>query len=451
MEMRDQNQSSYTVSIHYDWRLYREDIAGSIAHARMLARQKILSIEDRDILIKGLTKIREEIESGEFPWRHELEDIHMNIEARLYELIGEPAGRLHTARSRNDQVATDLRLYLLRVADETNELISQFQKVLLNSAESHMDVVMPGYTHLQRAQPILLAHHILAYFHMFNRDRSRFQQVRNSADVLPLGSGALAGVPYLLDREFVARELGFAKISSNSMDAVSDRDFVIEYLSASSIMMMHVSRLAEELVLWSSAEFGFVHFSDEHTTGSSIMPQKRNPDIAELARGRSGRVFGHLMGLLVVLKGLPLTYNRDLQEDKEGLFDTIDTVQNTLKALTESFAGLEFKVATMRDAADKSYSLATDIADYLVGKGMPFRRAHGVVNDLVRTAEGTKKSLSEMTLEEYQAFSPLFGADIFSVTLDSSLAARDVHGGTAPQRVKEALREAWRMLSDQES
>jgi argininosuccinate lyase len=451
MEMRAEKQSSYTVSIHYDWRLYREDISGSIAHVRMLARQKILSIEDRDVLIKGLTKVREEIESGEFPWRHDLEDIHMNIEARLYELIGEPAGRLHTARSRNDQVATDLRLYVLRIADETIELIRGFQRVLLNTAQSHLNIVMPGYTHLQRAQPVLLAHHILAYFEMFNRDRCRFQQVRIAADVLPLGSGALAGAPYLLDREFVAKELGFTKVSSNSMDAVSDRDFVIDYLSASSIMMMHVSRLAEELVLWSSSEFDFVQFSDKHTTGSSIMPQKRNPDIAELARGRSGRVFGHLIGLLVVLKGLPLTYNRDLQEDKEALFDAIDTVQNTLRALTEAFAGLEFKAIAMRDAADQNYSLATDIADYLVSKGMPFRRSHGVVNSLVRSAEVSKKSLSEMTLEEYQAFSPLFDTDVFKITLDSALAARDVRGGTAPQRVKEALREAWGTLSGQES
>ena len=323
--------SDYTVSIHYDRRLFRHDIAGSIAHARMLANTGTISPEDADAIIDGLKQIEVEIESGGFPWDPSLEDLHMNIESRLHQLIGPAAGRLHTGRSRNDQVATDMRLYTLEAGRNTIRGLRQVQQALISLGRRYRNALMPGYTHLQRAQPVLFAHHVLAYFQMLQRDVSRFEEGINRCDVLPLGSGALAGVPYPSDREAVARELEFSQISPNSMDAVSDRDFVVDYLSAASLCMMHLSRLSEELVLWHSREFRFIRLADEYTTGSSIMPQKRNPDFAELARGRTGRVYGHLMAMLTVLKGLPLTYNRDLQEDKEALFDTVDTLTSTLE------------------------------------------------------------------------------------------------------------------------
>ena len=438
---------AYTASIAYDRRLYREDIAGSVAHARMLAKQGIVSEKEAETIVMGLTSIRQEIESGAFPWREELEDIHMNIEARLHEKVGDVAGKLHTARSRNDQVATDLRLYVKRAIQETLEHLGALQSALLAQAEANLEVVMPGYTHMQRAQPVLLAHHLLAYFHMMERDAERFREARTRADVLPLGSGALAGSPYPLDREFVARELGFSRASENSMDAVADRDFVLDYLYAAAATMMHLSRMAEELVLWSSEEFGFVRFADEYTTGSSIMPQKRNPDFAELARGRTGRVYGHLMALLTVLKGLPLTYNRDLQEDKEGLFDTVDTLLATLSAFAGMVGTLQFNAKRMRHAAEGGgYILATDLADYLVLRGLPFRQAHSVLAELTRYAQAQGKGFGELTLEECQRFSPLFEADVFQVTLESALEARDVPGGTAPKRVKRALQEARKRL-----
>ena len=436
----------YTVSIAYDRRLYREDIAGSVAHARMLARQEIIAAKDAESIVEGLGAIRREIEEGSFPWREELEDIHMNIEARLHEVIGDAAGALHTARSRNDQVATDMRLYVMRCIDETLQAVRGLQGALLDRAEAHLEAVIPGYTHLQRAQPVLLSHHLLAYVHMLERDTERFRQARTRADVLPLGSAALAGSPYPLDRESVAAELGFSRVSANSMDAVTDRDFVIDYLSAAAVAMAHLSRMAEELVLWSSEEFSFVSLPEAYVTGSSIMPQKRNPDFAELARGRTGRVYGHLVALLTVLKGLPLTYNRDLQEDKEALFDTVDTLLPTLRVFAGMVEGLRFDVDRMRAAAEGGYSLATDLADYLVRKGVPFRRAHGAVADLVRYAQAQGKGLREMDLREYQQFSPLFEADVLDLTVEQALAARDVPGGTAPDRVRAALQEARRLL-----
>ena len=440
----------YTVSIAYDRRLYREDIAGSVAHARMLARQGIIAAKDAESIVEGLGTIRGEIEEGSFPWREELEDIHMNIEARLHEVIGDAAGALHTARSRNDQVATDMRLFVMRCIDETLQGVRGLQRALLDRAEAHLDAVIPGYTHLQRAQPVLLSHHLLAYVHMLERDAERFRQARSRTDVLPLGSAALAGSPYPLDRESVAAELGFSRVSANSMDAVTDRDFVIDYLSAAAVAMAHLSRMAEELVLWSSEEFSFVRLPEAYVTGSSIMPQKRNPDFAELARGRTGRVYGHLVALLTVLKGLPLTYNRDLQEDKEALFDTVDTLLPTLRVFAGMVEGLRFDVDRMRAAAEGGYALATDLADYLVRKGVPFRRAHGAVADLVRSAQAQGKGLRELDLQEYQRFSPLFEADVLDLTVEQALAARDVPGGTAPARVRTALREARRLLEASE-
>ena len=438
--------SNYTSSIHYDRRLYRQDIAGSVAHARMLARQGIISEKDAERIVMGLGSIRQEIEEDTFPWREELEDIHMNIEARLFDRIGEVAGKLHTARSRNDQVALDMRLYTKTVIDDVLKGIHALQSALVSQAEAHQEVVMPGYTHLQRAQPVLLAHHLLAYFHMLQRDRERFQQAYKRADVLPLGSGALAGVPYPIDREFVAQELGFSRMSENSMDAVSDRDFLVEFHSAAALGMMHLSRLAEEIILWSSEEFGFIRLADEFTTGSSIMPQKRNPDFAELARGKTGRVYGHLMGILTMLKGLPLTYNRDLQEDKEGFFDTVDTLIPTLNAFTGMVSTLQVRAERMEAAAQDSYMLATDMADYLVAKSTPFREAHSIVSRLSQYAMEQNKGFHQLTLKEYQQFSAKFLQDLFSVTLRSSVAARNVPGGTAPEQVEKAIATAKQLL-----
>jgi len=434
---------SYTASIHYDRRLYKEDIAGSIAHARMLGDRGVISSEEAKTIITGLEIIRSEIAEEIFPWNQDLEDLHMNIESRLHELIGETAGKLHTARSRNDQIATDMRLYVRGVADEAAVQIRILQRALVFQAEQHVHTAIPGYTHLQRAQPIVLAHHLLAYFQMFERDLERFSQTRTRANVLPLGSGALAGSPYPLDRESVAKELEFDGITKNSMDAVSDRDFVLDYLYAASACMAHLSRLGEEFVLWSSEEFGFLRLGEGDTTGSSIMPQKRNPDLAELARGRTGRVYGHLMGILTVIKGLPLAYNRDLQEDKEALFDTVDTLLSTLAAVARMVDGASFNVERMHQAADGGgYSLATELADYLARKGVPFRQAHGIVRNLTLYAAEAAKRFDEMTLEEYRRFSPHFDDDILGITVDSALDARRVPGGTAPSQVEAALKRA---------
>jgi argininosuccinate lyase len=443
---KETKKSAYTVSLAYDRRLYRQDVAGSIAHARMLAKQGIIAEKDAERIVMGLGAIRQEIEEGSFPWKEDLEDLHMNIEARLFEKIGDVAGKLHTGRSRNDQVATDMRLYCKEAIGETQANIKALQAALLATAEANRTVVIPGYTHLQRAQPVLFSHHLLAYFHMLQRDRERFQQCLSRTDVLPLGSGALAGVPYPLDRDQVARELGFGGISWNSMDAVADRDFLVEYHAAAALGMMHLSRLAEEMVLWSSQEFGFIRLDDAYTTGSSIMPQKRNPDFAELARGKTGRVYGHLVGILTILKGLPLTYNRDLQEDKEGFFDTVDTLLGTLDVFAGMIATLTVNAERAREASQDGYMLATDLADYLVSKGEPFRSAHGIVSELTRNAEAQGKGLAELTLEEYRKFSPRFDEDVYDINVDSSIAARDVPGGTSPRRVDEALKEAHGLL-----
>lgn len=432
----------YTASISFDWRLYRQDIAASIAHARMLAKQGIIPGDDAAAIVRGLEEVREEIERGEFPFRQELEDIHLNVEARLREKIGEAAGRLHTARSRNDQIATDMRLFVMEACDGASAALRGFQAALLDVAGANREAVVPGYTHLQRAQPLLLAHHLLAYFEMLDRDGERFADCRRRADALALGAGALAGVPYPIDREFVARELGFSRLAENSVDAVADRDFVVEFQAAAAITMSHLSRLAEEIVLWSSEEFGFVRLPEEFATGSSIMPQKRNPDVAELARAKTGRVYGNLMAILTTLKGLPLAYNRDLQEDKQPLFDTVDTLLPTLDVLAAMLPALRIDAARAEAAAAASYTLATDLADYLVRKGTPFRQAHQAVAELVRYAQSQAKALGELSLAELRRFSPLFEEDALRLDVRSAIEARDVPGGTAPRRVAAALKRA---------
>jgi argininosuccinate lyase len=442
----DEQARDYAASIPFDRRLYRQDIEGSIAHARMLAKQGIVAGSDAAAIIRGLDSIRKEIERGKFQFKTELEDIHMNIEARLFEKIGEVAGKLHTARSRNDQMALDLRLFVKEETGKTIGKIRALQISLVELAAANKDVIMPGYTHLQQAQPVLLAHHLLAYFEMFQRDKERFHDCLRRTDVLPLGSGALAGVPYPIDREFLARRLGFGKVSSNSLDAVSDRDFIVEYEAAAAIAMMHLSRLAEELILWSSSEFDFIEISEAFTTGSSIMPQKKNPDVAELARGKTGRVYGHLLGILTVMKSLPLAYNRDMQEDKEALFDTVDTLQASLEAFAGMVKTIDVNTERIAQAMRADYILATDLADYLVKKGMPFRKAHGVIAKLSEYALDKGKNFRELRRKEYREFSPLFTGDVYDITPESSVAARNVVGGTSPQQVAKALRRARRLI-----
>jgi argininosuccinate lyase len=414
----------------------------------MLAKQGIISDKETEIITRGLTAIGEEIEQGKFEFKPGLEDIHMNIESRLIDIVGEVGGKLHTARSRNDQVALDLRLFAKEAISETLTRLREFQKALIDLAEANKGTVMPGYTHLQPAQPILLAHHLLAYFEMLQRDVDRFNDCLKRTDVMPLGSGAMAGVAYNIDREFLARELGFSKISQNSVDAVSDRDFAIEYEAAASLCMLHISRLAEEIVLWSSAEFDFIELDEAYATGSSIMPQKKNPDVAELARGKTGRVYGKLMALLTTMKALPLSYNRDMQEDKEGLFDTVDTLLATLEVFTGMVKTLRVKADNMGLRVKQGYLLATDLADYLVKKGETFRNAHSAVGKLVSYAVEKGKSLGEVSLAEYKKFSPLFEEDIYSVTTESSMAARDVIGGTAPKQVGRALAAARKAIGE---
>ena len=433
---------AYTSSIEIDARMVAEDIAASIAHARMLGKQRIIPKKDADAIVRGLTEILRDHERGALKLRHDLEDVHMNVEVMLAEKIGPAAGRLHTARSRNDQVATDFRLYARSACARAVEALLTIESALLDLAEANKTAVMPGYTHLQRAQPVLFAHHLLAYVQMFERDCIRFRCAALMADESPLGSGALAGSPYPLDRAAVAAELGFSDITANSIDAVSDRDFAVDYLAAAALCMVHVSRLAEELVLWSSAEFAFIRLPDAFATGSSIMPQKKNPDVAELARGRSGRAIGALVAMLTALKGLPLAYNRDLQEDKPLFFETEDTLLSTLRVLAEMLPAIHVDAPRTRKAAAANYSLATDYADYLARKGLPFREAHEAVGKLVRYAEGKGVELSRLSLEELRRFSPLFAADATKINLASSLRSRDVPGGTAPRRVAAALRKA---------
>ena len=444
----DNSAARYTASIPFDWRLYRHDIAGSIAHASMLARQGIIPAEEARAITDGLAAIGEEIEQGRFQFKPELEDIHMNIEARLIEKVGEVGGKLHTARSRNDQVALDLRLFAKEAIAETLLKLKEFQRALVTQAEANKDVIIPGYTHLQPAQPVLIAHHLLAYFEMLWRDVDRFTGCLERTDVMPLGSGALAGVAYDIDREFVARELGFKQVSRNSLDAVSDRDFVIEYEAAAGLCLMHLSRLAEEIILWSSAEFDYIELDDAYATGSSIMPQKKNPDIAELGRGKTGRVYGHLMAMLTTMKGLPLAYNRDLQEDKEGFFDTVDTLLSTLEVFTGMVSTLKVKPESTGQAVNRGYILATDVADYLVKKGSAFRTAYDTVARLVAYATEKGKSFAELSLDEYRQFSPLFTDDVYSITVESSLAARNTTGGTAPVQVAQAIATARKILGD---
>ena len=436
----------YTVSLDYDRRLYHHDIKGSKAHARMLCKQGIISDDDATLICEGLGVIEREIDEDKFPWDVSLEDIHMNIESRLTQNIGAAGGRLHTGRSRNDQISLDLRMYTKDVIETTLSGIKKVQSALLELASANSNVIMPGYTHLQRAQPVLFAHHMLAYFRMFTRDGGRFKDCYARVDVMPLGSGALAGVPYPTDREFLATELGFSAVTNNSMDAVSDRDFLLEFQAAASICMMHFSRLSEEMVIWSSREFGFIKLDEGYTTGSSIMPQKRNPDFAELARGKTGRVYGNLFSLFTVLKGLPLTYNRDLQEDKEGFFDTVDTLLATLNVYEGMLGSLKVIGERMSEFANESYMLATDMADYLVSKEVPFREAHGIMRNLCDYCEDQGKELKELSLSEYHAFSNVFEDDVYNITALSSVEARDNLGGTAPSQVEQELGEARRQM-----
>ncbi|MBT7290219.1 MAG: argininosuccinate lyase [Chloroflexi bacterium] len=443
----DKKVESYQASIMFDRRLYVYDIYGSIAHASMLGKQGIITEQEAELITGGLKAIREEIDKGDFEFKKELEDIHLNIENRLFEKIGDVAGKLHTARSRNDQVALDMRLYTKGAVMLTIERLIELQSVVVDLADENKSVIIPGYTHLQRAQPILLAHYLLAYHDMLTRDIGRFQDMMKRVDVMPLGSGALAGVPYPIDREYVAKELGFAAISSNSIDAVSDRDFLLEYSAAAAIAMMHISRFAEEMIIWSSQEFGFVEMDDGYATGSSIMPQKKNPDVAELARGKTGRVYGNLFSLLTIMKSLPLAYNKDLQEDKEGFFDTVDTLLMTLEVTAGMIATLKVNADVTGIAADGPYILATDLADYLVGKGLPFRQAHGVLGKLVQYGLGKGKSLRELSLEEFKSFSDVFDKDVYDISVQTSIDSRDVPGGTASGRVSDALKKAKETLN----
>ncbi len=427
----------YTASVFFDKRLWKADIDGSLAHAEMLAAQGILSAEDHAAIQRGMAQIREEIEAGRFEWKLDLEDVHLNIEARLTELVGLAGKRLHTGRSRNDQVATDVRLWLRSEIDEIAVLLNALQLALVDVAEKNAETILPGFTHLQVAQPVAFGHHLLAYVEMFARDAERMADVRRRVNRLPLGAAALAGTSYPLDRERVARTLGMEAVCQNSLDAVSDRDFAIEFSAAAALVMVHVSRLSEELILWMSQSFGFIDLADRFCTGSSIMPQKKNPDVPELARGKSGRVVGHLMGLITLMKGQPLAYNKDNQEDKEPLFDTVDTLKDTLRIFAEMAAGITVKPEAMERAAMRGYATATDLADYLVKKGLPFRDAHEVVAHAVKTAITQARDLSALSLDELKAFDARIEADVFEVlSLRGSLNARNILGGTAPDQVR---------------
>lgn len=433
----------FNSSIQFDHRLWQEDIDGSLAHVKMLAAVGVLSAAEADTIGRGLAEIRAEIEQGQFDFSPELEDIHMHIEHRLMEKIGPVGGKVHTARSRNDQVALDTHLYVRRQVDKVLDLITALQRELIQQAEKRLDVVMPGYTHLQHAQPVLLAHHLLAYVHMLQRDRQRFLDCRERADLMPLGAGALAGTGFPIDRELVAKELGFSALYENSLDAVSDRDYILEFLAAAAICMVHLSRLAEELILWSSQEFAFVELDEAYSTGSSIMPQKKNPDVPELVRGKAGRVAGHLLALLMTVKGLPLAYNKDLQEDKEALFDTVDTLTACLSIFAPLIATLKVNRDRMRQAISGDFSTATDLADYLARRGLPFREAHAVVGRLVQLCLDQGKSLEDLSLKELQQASTLFEPDaLAALTPEAAVAARTSSGGTALEQVKLQLARA---------
>ncbi|WP_332814998.1 argininosuccinate lyase [Ramlibacter sp.] len=438
----------YTASVGFDQRLWRADIQGSLAHAAMLAAQGIISAQDLADIRRGLAQVAQEIESGSFEWKLELEDVHLNVEARLTQLVGDAGKRLHTGRSRNDQVATDVRLWLRGEIDLIAGLLSQLQQALLGLAERNADVILPGFTHLQVAQPVSFGHHMLAYVEMFARDAERMADVRKRVNRLPLGAAALAGTSYPLDREAVAAELGMEGVCQNSLDAVSDRDFAIEFTAAATLAMVHVSRLSEELVLWTSQNFGFIRIADRFTTGSSIMPQKKNPDVPELARGKTGRVAGHLVALVTLMKGQPLAYNKDNQEDKEPLFDTVDTLRDTLRIFADMMDGITVDAQAMEQAARRGFATATDLADYLVRKGLPFRDAHETVAHAVRAAQQQGCDLSELPLATLQGFHPSIGQDVFQVlSLRGSLDARKVLGGTAPEQVRAQVARHRRRLA----
>ena len=427
----------YTSSVFFDKRLWQADIEGSLAHAAMLAKQGIITAADHAAIEKGMTQIAQEIEAGQFDWKLDLEDVHLNIEARLTQIAGDAGKRLHTGRSRNDQVATDVRLWLRGEIDLISGLLVEVQKALLELADRNVDVILPGFTHLQVAQPVSFGHHMLAYVEMFSRDAERMADVRKRVNMLPLGAAALAGTSYPLDREFVAKTLGMDGVCQNSIDAVSDRDFAIEFTAAASIAMVHISRLSEELVLWMSQNFGFIQLADRFTTGSSIMPQKKNPDVPELARGKTGRVVGHLMGLLTLMKGQPLSYNKDNQEDKEPLFDTADTLKDTLRIFAEMIGGITVQPEAMEKAALKGYATATDLADYLVKKGLPFRDAHETVAHAVKAAVSHQVDLSELPLAVLKQFNAAIEKDVYDVlSLRGSVNARNILGGTAPAQVR---------------
>jgi len=442
-EKTDRLVEVFTSSINIDKRLYSYDIEGSIAHCRMLARQSIITEEDASLLIQGLGKIKRDIERGEFLFDDSLEDIHMHIESRLFEDTGKVAQKLHTARSRNDQIALDVRMYL---RDETLNILKNLvslRELIVDFAKVYIDTVLPGYTHLQRAQPVLLSHHMMAYYEMFSRDCGRFRDALKRINIMPLGSAALAGTTYPIDREYTAELLGFPEVSANSIDSVSDRDFIIEFLAAASLCMVHLSRISEELVLWSSSEFGFIELPDSFSTGSSIMPQKKNPDVPELVRGKTGRVFGDLIALLSIMKSLPLAYNRDMQEDKGPLFDAVDTLKACVEIYIKMLPNIEIKKETMLGAASRGFLNATDMADYLVAGGMPFRQAHSCIGKIVSYAVNENKELHEMTLKELKPFSSLFKKDVFDIlTTRQMIDRRKSFGGTATENVKAAIKQA---------
>ena len=446
-EPTDAFVEAFTASIGFDWRLYRHDIQGSIAHATMLAHVGVLSDEESQQIVAGLKAIQEDIETGRLQWSVALEDVHMNIESRLIERIGEVGKKLHTGRSRNDQVATDIRLWLRDSIDLLIAELRRLQQGLLELAEREAHTIMPGFTHLQTAQPVTFGHHMMAWFEMLERDHARLVDCRKRVNVMPLGAAALAGTPYPLNRHYTAELLGFERISDNSLDAVSDRDFAIEFCAAGALIMTHLSRFSEELILWTSAQFGFIQLPDRFCTGSSIMPQKKNPDVPELVRGKTGRVNGNLIALLTLMKGQPLAYNKDNQEDKEPLFDTVDTLAGSLRAFADMVPHIHVRAEAMRLAVNQGFATATDLADYLVRKGMAFRDAHEVVGRAVKLGVDTGRDLSQMDLKELQAFSSLINADVFDVlTPEGSVAVRAVHGGTAPEQVLKRIQEARNRL-----
>lgn len=440
----------FNSSIRFDKRMYKQDIKGSIAHAKMLGKQNIISLEDSEKIVAELKNILSDIENGKIEFEIDAEDIHMNVEKILTERIGDAGKRLHTGRSRNDQVALDIRMYLMDETAEIEEMLLHALNTIVDLASEHTDTIMPGYTHLQKAQPVTFAHHLMAYFEMFKRDLSRLSDCRKRTNTMPLGSGALAGTTYPLDREFVAGELGFDSVTMNSLDGVSDRDFVIELASCLSLIMMHMSRFSEELILWSSHEFSFVEMDDAFSTGSSIMPQKKNPDVAELIRGKTGRVYGHLMGLLTTMKGIPLAYNKDMQEDKEPIFDAIDTVKLCLPVFCDMIATMTVKKDNMLQGSKGGFTNATDVADYLVKKGLPFRDAHSVVGQMVFYAIKNNKALDDLTMDEFKEFSDIIEDDIYNaISMETCVNDRKVIGGPAKEIVEKAIKNAKEFLNQQ--